>query len=127
VREFRLVLRRLFPDLPGVGSKIDVVVTIVKDTGFLRVEVADGVGVVVLEKGFVGTHDFGVFQQALLDAGTQVDETFDAFGGQERVAVDFLCALADAVHPAGALNQPDDRPRQVEVDDHIAVLQVLAF
>ena len=35
--------------------------------------------------------------------------------------------LADAVDAAGALDQADDRPGQVVVDDDGAVLQVLAL
>ena len=38
-----------------------------------------------------------------------------------------LGLLADAVHAARPLDQADDRPRQVVVDDDGAVLQVLAF
>ena len=81
----------------------------------------------VLEKGFIGTHNLGVLGQALADAGAKPDEALDAFGGQERVAEDRVGALADAVHSAGALNQPDDRPGQVEVHNNGTILKVLAL
>jgi hypothetical protein len=35
--------------------------------------------------------------------------------------------LADAVHTTGTLDQADDSPRQIVVDDHEAVLEILAF
>ena len=57
----------------------------------------------------------------------EVDDSLDAIGWQERVAVNLVRVLSDAVHTAGTLNQPDDGPRQVVVDDNSAVLKVLAL
>ena len=101
---------------------------IVEDAGFFGEEVADeGVVLLVLEKGFVGADDLGVFVQALADARAQADEALDAIGGQEGVAEDLLGLLPDAVHAARALDEADDGPRQVEVHDDGGVLKVLAF
>ena len=54
-------------------------------------------------------------------------DSLDAVGRQERVAEDLLGLLADAVDAAGSLDEPDDGPGQVVVDDDRAVLEVLAF
>ena len=80
---------------------------------------------VVLEEGLVGPHDLRVLLETLPDAAAQADDPLDAISRQERVAEDLLGLLPDAVHAAGALDQPNDRPRQVVIDDDRAVLEVL--
>ena len=116
------------PDLVGVGGEIDLgVVVAVEDAGLFVVEVVNGAGVFVLEKGFIGADDFGILVKSCAYAGAQPDQAFDALGGEERVAEDVLRLLANAVDAAGALDEADDGPGQVEVDDDGAVLEVLAF
>ena len=41
--------------------------------------------------------------------------------------MDFFGPLADTVYAACTLYEADDGPGQVEVDHHIAILQVLPF
>ena len=72
---------------------------------------------VVLEEGFVRADHLGVLLQALPHAGAQADDALDAVGRQEGVAEDRLGLLADAVDAAGPLDQADDGPGQVVVDD----------
>ena len=127
MRQRGIVLRGLLPHLPGVGGKVHFVIAVVEHARAFGVEVANDGGLFVLEEGFVGAHDLGVFLQALLDAGAQLDQALHTLGRQERVAAYLFRLLADAVYPAGALNEPDDGPGQVEVHDGIAVLKVLAF
>jgi hypothetical protein len=119
------------PDLPGVGGQVDLgVAVVVEDAVLLGVQVADQTVVViavVVEEGFVGADDFGVLDQALPDASAQPDETLHAIGRHEGIAEDGVGLLADAVHAARALDQADDGPGQVVVDDDVRVLQVLAF
>ena len=116
------------PDLIGVGGEIDLgVVVAVEDTGLFVVEVVNGAGVFVLEKGFIGADDLGILIKSCANAGAQPDQTFDALGRQERVAEDVLRLLANAVDAAGALDEADDGPGQVVVDDDGTVLEVLAF
>ena len=89
---------------------------------------SDGLVVpVVLEEGLVGAHHLGVLVQALPHAGAQPDDALHAVGRQEGVAEDLLGLLPDAIHAARPLDQADDGPRQVVVDDDGAVLEVLAF
>ncbi|MEP6548988.1 MAG: hypothetical protein ABJD53_16140 [Gammaproteobacteria bacterium] len=54
--------------------------------------------------------------------GAKADDALHAVSGQERIAIDRVGLLPDAVNTAGALNQPDDRPRQIEIDDSGAML-----
>ena len=119
----------VLPDLVGVGSQVHLgVLVAVQDAGLLGEQVADDLVVpVVLKEGLIGADDFGVLLQALADAGAQADDPFNAVGRQEGVAEDLLGLLADAVHAAGALDKPDDRPGQIVIDDDGAVLEVLAF
>ena len=57
----------------------------------------------------------------------ELDDAFHAVGGQEGVAEDLVRFLPDAVYSAGPLDQADDGPGEVVVDDDGAVLEVLAF
>ena len=82
---------------------------------------------VVLEEGLIGANDLGVLLQALADTRTQAKNPLDALGWQEGVDEDLLGLLADAIHPASPLDEANDRPRQVIVDDYGAVLKVLPF
>ena len=91
------------------------------------VDVDDGLVVVAFKEGLVGADDFGVFIQAAAYFGTEGDDGFKSVGGEKAVAEDFGGLLADAVDAAGALDETDDRPREVVVDDDGAVLEVLAF
>ena len=125
----RVGVAGVFPNLVGERGEVHFVVfRVVEDAGFFGEKVADEVVVFfVLEKGFVGADDLGVFLQALADARAQADEALDAIGGQKRVAENFLRLLADAIHAARALDEADDGPRQIEVHDDGGVLKVLAF
>ena len=49
-RQFRVVLRCLFPYLPRIGSQIHFVVAVVEHAGLFGIEVADGVGFFVFKK-----------------------------------------------------------------------------
>ena len=127
--EFRVAVGGVLPDLVGVGGEIDFGVGVaVEDAGLLVVEIEEFLPLaLVLEEGFIGADDLSVLVQALADARAQANDALDAIGGQERVAEDLLGLLADAIHAARALDQADDGPRQIVVDDDGAVLQVLAF
>ena len=127
VRQRGLAFGGLFPDLPRIRGQIDFVVRVIQHALLFGVQVADGVGLFVFKKGFIGADDFGVFLQPLANALAQFDQVFHAVGRQKRVAKNLLRLLANAVHPASALNQANDGPRQIKVDDDAAVLQVLAF
>ena len=82
---------------------------------------------VVFEERFIRADNLGVFLQALAHARAQANDAIDAVGRQERIAENILRLLTDAVDAAGALNQPDDRPGQIVVDDDRGVLKVLPF
>ena len=56
----------------------------------------------------------------------QLDLLFDLLVG-DQVDVDRVGLLPDAIDAAGALDDPDDGPRQVVVDDDVAVLKVLSL
>ena len=107
--EFRVVLRGLFPHLPGIGGEVDFIVAVVENTGTLGVKVSYDCGLFVFEEGFIGTHDLGVFLQALLDACAQLNEALDAIGRQKGVAANLLGLLANAVYPASPLDEADLR------------------
>ena len=81
----------------------------------------------VLEEGFISAHYFGVLPQTAADPSPEVDDALNSFGGEERVAEDLFGGLADAVNPARPLDEADDGPRQVEIDDYGTVLEVLAL
>ena len=61
-----------------------------------------------------------------MDALAQVEDFFHRPVG-DRVDIDGVGELADAVDSAGPLDEFDDRPGQVKVDDDVAVLEVLAL
>src|SRR6185436_5185725 len=50
-----------------------------------------------------------------------------SFRGEKRIAKNAFRLLANSIDASGALNQPDNGPRQIVVDDDGTVLQVLAF
>ena len=79
------------------------------------------------KEGFIGADHFGILVKSCPYAGAQPDQPFDSLGGEEGVAEDVLRLLANAVDAAGALDEADDGPGQVVVDDDGAVLKVLAF
>ena len=68
-----------------------------------------------------------LINQVLAAWPAQADEVLNAISRQKRVAEDFLRLLANAVDAACPLNEPDDGPGEVEVDDDGAVLKVLAL
>ena len=86
-----------------------------------------GALVFVFEERLVRAHHLGVVLQPRAHAGAQPNESVHALGGQEGIAQDLVGPLAKAIHPARALNQPDDGPRQVVVHHDGAILQVLPF
>ena len=81
----------------------------------------------ILEEGLVGADDLGVLAEAVPDAVAEVDDALNAVGGQEGVAENLFGLLPDAVDAASALDESDDGPGQIVVDDDGAVLEVLAL
>jgi hypothetical protein len=117
----RVGVNGVLPDLIRVGRQVDLGITIiVEDAALLGVEVADQfVVLVVVEEGLVGADDFLVLDQALAHTGTEFDEAFDAIRRDEGVAKNLVRLLADTINTAGALDQTDDGPGQVVVDDDV--------
>ena len=119
----------VLPDLVGVRAQVDLGIGVaVENAGFLGEQVADHVVVtVVLEEGLVGTDNLGVLPQPLPDTGSQPDDPFDPICRKERVTEDFVGLLADTVHATGTLDQTNDGPGKVVVDDDRRILEVLAL
>lgn len=61
------------------------------------------------------------------EAFPELDDLLDTIGRQEGITEDGVGLLADAVHPAGALDEADDRPREIIIDHSRRVLEVLPF
>jgi len=96
--------------------------------GLLVVEVEDHLLVVgVLEEALVGAHYLGVLDEALSHARPKADDALDTRRRKERVAENRVGVLADAVHAPGSLHEPNDRPREVVIDDDGGVLEILAL
>ena len=91
------------------------------------VQVANSAFVFVLKKGFVGSDDFGILIEACSNARSKSDETFNAICGEKGIAQDGVRLLSDAIHAPGALNQADNRPREIVIYDNGAVLKILSF
>ena len=53
--------------------------------------------------------------------------SLDPGGREEGIAQDLLGLLADSVDAPGPLDKSDDGPREVEVNDDCAILEVLPF
>ena len=83
--------------------------------------------VVVFEERLVGPDHLGVLVETNPHAGPQPQQALDPLGRQKGIAQDVARPLADAVDAARALNQADDRPRQIVVHHDGAVLQILSF
>ena len=128
LRERRVRRGGVPPDLPGVRGEVDVrLVAAVENACLLVVQVEYRLLVLVLEERLVGPDHLGVLAEARPHAGAEPEQALDPLGRQERITQDVARPLADAVHAAGALDQADDRPRQVVVHHDGAVLQVLAL
>ena len=56
-----------------------------------------------------------------------LDRLLHAVSRKEGVGENLCGLLTDTIHATGALDQTDDGPRQVEVHDDGAILEVLAF
>ena len=127
--ERRIVVDGVLPDLVGVGGQVDVAVGVaVEDARLLVVEIdQDPIVAVVFEERLVGADHLGVLAQAGADAAAQADDALDAVGREEGVGEDLLGPLADPVDAAHPLDEPDDRPGQIVVDDDAGVLEVLAL
>ena len=125
----RIGVDGVLPYLVGVGCQVNLAVEIsVEDARAFVVEVEDRLVVVfVFEKRLVCTDYFGVLPEPRPDPATEVDDALYALGGKEGVAQDLFRFLPDAVDAARPLYEPDDGPRQVVVNDDVAVLEVLAF
>ena len=119
----------VFPDLESVGAKIDFGIGIaVQDSGLFGEQVAHGLLVaVVLKERFVGANDFLVFLEPLANTGAKANDPLYAISRKKAVAEDSFRFLADTIHTTGPLDQPDDRPGQIEIHDDGPVLKVLAF
>ncbi len=113
----------------GIGGQIHFrLVVAVQDTGLFIIKVVKGFPfLLVFEEGLIGADHFGIFIQTLADTGTKPDQLFNAFGGQEGIAENPFGFLPDAVHPAGTLDQADNGPGKIKIDDDGTVLKVLAF
>ena len=92
------------------------------------IQVEDGLVVpVVLEERLVGADDFGVLLEPLANARSQADDPLDARRPAGRSSREFFPTSGRCGPRGRPLDQADDRPRQVVVDDDGAVLEVLAF
>lgn len=119
----------VFPDLVGVRCEVHLGLSFaVEDARFLVVEIEKLLPLAfVLEEGLVRADHLGILVETLPHAGTKSDQILDALCGQEGIAEDLFGLLSDAIHAAGALDEPDDRPGQIEVHDDGAVLEVLTL
>jgi len=81
----------------------------------------------ILEERLIGADHFGVFMQALADAFAKTDDAFNTLGWHEGIAQDLFGFLPDTIHTACTLNETDNGPRHVEVDDNGGILQILPF
>ncbi len=64
----------------------------------------------IFKKGFIGSNDLGILGEALLDAGAQPDNPFNAVGGEEGIAENLVVLLPNTVDTPRPLDQADDRP-----------------
>ena len=55
--------------------------------------------------------------KALQKTLAKIDDLIDALGRHEGIALDRFGFLTDPIDATGALDETDDRPRQVIVDD----------
>ena len=62
-----------------------------------------------------------------MDSPSKVDDPLHAIRRHERIAINCVGLLSDTIHASRTLNQPNDCPRQIVVDDHVAILKVLTF
>ena len=76
---------------------------------------------------FVCSKHVGVLAEANPHTCAEPNDSLNSVSRHEGIAQQLLRLLADSIYSAGALNQPDDRPRQVVVDDDRTVLKVLAL
>ena len=129
-RELGLLVLDLGPHEPSLADGVGLALVLVKLVlGRERalVEVVEEVDfLVVAEEPLVGAEGGGVVAEPLPDALAQADRLLDLLV-RDQVDEDLVGLLADAVDTAGALDDPDDRPRQVVVDDDVGVLEVLAL
>ena len=90
--KIRILGNRVFPDLIGVRSEIDIVIgRIIEQSCLFVVETNNCLGfVIIFKKYLVGADDFGVLKKTRSYAGTQSDQSFDAFGGEEGVTQNLL-------------------------------------
>ena len=119
----------ILPNLIGVRNKVNLgILFTVEQAGLFVVKIGnDFIVLVVVEEGFIGANNFGVGVEPRSHLRTKIDDRFDSVCRQETVAEDFVGFLADAIHAASPLDEPNDRPRQVKVDDDESVLKVLSF
>ena len=82
---------------------------------------------VVFKEMLIRADNFRVFLQAPPDPHSKPNDSLHTIGREKGIAEYLFGFLADAVHAARALDQPDNGPGQVEVHDNGAVLEVLAF
>ena len=82
---------------------------------------------VALEEHLVASHYVGCLVDAVVQALAQLDNLFHTVGREEGIADDVVALLSDTVHTSGSLNESDNRPWQVVVDDDMRILQVLTF
>ncbi len=112
-----------------MGAQVDLGLGLaVQDACPLGEQVANGLIVsVVLEERFVGSHDLGILLEPLPYPGTQLDDPLNPLGRQEGITDDLVGLLADPVDAAGSLDQTDDGPGKVVIDDDRPILKVLAL
>ena len=116
------------PCEPGLADRVGLPFAVVIVVGEPPVvEVVEDLDLVVCaEELLVGAERLRRRAEPGADALAQADLLLDLVV-RDQVDVHGVGLLPDAVHAAGALDEPDDRPGQVVVDDDVAVLEVLPF
>ena len=118
----------IFPLLISVGCQVHVVFAfvIVKDSGFLVIKVFN-VNRVTFKEHFIGSDGFRVFLDPLLQTAAKIDDAFNSVFRQEGITENVFGNLSDTVDASGPLDQSDNGPRQIVVDDDMRILKILSF
>ena len=125
--ELRIGIGGIFPDLERLWRKVNIAVfLLVENTAFL-VEHIFEVLFITLEEHFIRTDDISVCVDTVVKTFAERNNLFHALSREERIASDFICFLPNTIHTTCTLNKSDNSPRQIEVHDKVAVLEVLTF
>src|SRR5438552_2076289 len=82
---------------------------------------------VVFEECFICADDFGIFFETLPYALSESDKSFYAVSWEKGIAIDGVRLLTYTIYTASSLDQADNGPWDIVIDDDGGVLQVLAF